>query len=260
MYLVLPSIIISFFAQIEFSPKIFYLASAGCLSMIFLGILGWLVAKLLGLKDVVRGTFILLFFTLEVGAIGYVLMLAVYGNMGLEKMVIAGLFQTFIAFTFVPALASYYGKAKGDIKKTLMSLFSSPIVWSIFIGIALNILNYQSEFLNNLFQILNPGLLLLFMIIVGLEFEPKINSFKLPILIIFFKTIFGLVIGLFLVKIFHFGDLERISILMMATLPSGMIMIPFAQEYKLDTKLVANTLSIALPLSLIFYLVLLNFV
>lgn len=101
--------------------------------------------------------------------------------------------------------------------------------------------------------------MLLVMLMLGLEFQPKISSFKLPCITILLKTFFGLALGWLVVRIFGLGGLERIAVLVGASLPPSIMTLIFSEENDLDTEYNANLISLALPFALIFFLVFSNF-
>jgi predicted permease len=73
------------------------------------------------------------------------------------------------------------------------------------------------------------------------------------------KTSIGLLLGWLAAAIFGLDGVERIAVIVASSLPPSMLTLVFAEENKLDTNYVANLLSTALPVALLFFPVLLNF-
>jgi len=258
--LVIPVVIISSFSNINLEASLIYLPISALIIVSLLTIFGYLFAKILKLKDKTRGAFITTFPTLEGGTIGYAFMLAAFGELGLSRIILFDFANAIFLFTVVYFISGSFGKNNVRLKESVVKFLKAPLIWAIFIGLFLNIVGFQNVFLTNLFETISSSILLLVMLMLGLEFHPKISSFKLPALTILLKTSVGLSLGLLISMIFGLSGIERIAVIIGASLPPSIITLIFSEENNLDTEYVANLLSIALPFSLIFLMVLIDFI
>ena len=258
--LVIPVVIINSFSTINLKGDLIYLPISALIIVSLLTILGYLFAGTLKLKGKTRGAFITAFPTLEGGTIGYAFMLAAFGELGLSRIVLFDFANAIFLFTVVYFISCSFGKSSVNLKEPFVKFLKTPLVWAIFIGLFLNIVGFQNVFLANLFETIGGGILLLVMLMLGLEFHPKISSFKLPALTILLKTSVGLSLGLLVSIIFGLSGIERIAVIIGASLPPSIITLIFSEENNLDTEYVANLLSIALPFSLIFLMGLISFI
>lgn len=231
--LVIPVVIISSFSNINLEASLIYLPISA---------------------------FITVFPILEGGTIGYAFMLAAFGELGLSRIILFDFANAIFLFTVVYFISGSFGKNKINLKESFVKFLKTPLIWAIFIGLSLNIIGFQNIFLTNLFETISGSILLLVMLMLGLEFHPKISSFKLPALTILLKTSVGLSLGLLISMIFGLTGVERIAVIVGASLPPSIITLIFSEENNLDTEYVASLLSIALPFSLIFLMGLISFI
>jgi predicted permease len=96
-------------------------------------------------------------------------------------------------------------------------------------------------------SIASSSLGILVMAMLGFEFTPNNQLFKLPLAIYLIKTLIGLLAGLGIAFLLGISGDMRIVIVLAATLPPSIMTLIFARENNLDTEIIANTLSIALP-------------
>lgn len=257
--LIVPVIIIDSFSSIQLESELLYLPVVGFLTVSILTILGFLFAYILKLKDKRRGAFIVTFPTLEGGTIGYAFMLSVFGELGLSRIVLFDSANALFLFTVVYFMSCYFGNGKANIKSAFSKIVKTPLIWAIFIGLFLNIVGFQNVIVNNIFDSIGSSVLFLIMLMLALDFEPRLFSTKLPSIEILLKTTAGLFIGIILSHIFGFDGVERAAIIIGASLPPSIMTLVFSQENNLDENYVTNLLSISLPFSLVFLALLMGF-
>ena len=259
LYLVIPSVIIKSFASVTLETRLIFLPLSALFVVFLLTIFGYIFSRFLKLKNKTRSSFIVAFPTLQGGTIGYAFMLAGFGELGLSRFVLFDIANGFYVFTVVYFLSSYLGKNNVSMKRGLVKLLKTPIIWALFVGLFFGITRFQNTFLFNLFDIIGGSLLFLTMLFVGLEFKPSIPSFKLPFITILLKTATGLLLGWIASVLFGLGGIERIAVLVAASLPPSIVTLVFAKENDLDVEYSANLLSMALVFSILFTFLLINF-
>lgn len=255
---VFPAIIINSFSGIVLEPNLISLPLAALIVVTSLLLLGYFLAYALKLSGKTRSTFIITFPTLEGGAIGYAFMLSAFGQLGLSRIVLFDFVNAIFLFTVVYFLACRFGENSPDLKKSLIKIIQTPILWSIGIGILFSIIGFRNIFLSSFLDTIGSSVLFLAMILLGLEFEPSFKLFKLPALAVLLKTAIGFTLGWLVAILFHLGGVERIAVILGASLPPSILTLVFSEENNLDTEYNAGLLSLALPFGIIFLTILLG--
>jgi len=256
--LVVPVIIINTFSKISIDSSLVYLPVSALIVVLSFTILGFLLARLLRISGKTKGAFITVMPTLEGGSIGYAFMLSAFGEIGLSRIVLFDFANAIYLFTVVYFISGRFGNAKKNIMDSLIKLLETPLIWAIVIGFFLNLTAVKNSLLSGTLDVISGSILFLVMLMLGLEFEPEIESFKLPVVTVILKASIGLVLGWLVSSFFGFSGIERIAVIMGASLPPSILTLVFSEENNLDTKYVASLLSFALPFSLIYLTILLN--
>lgn len=256
VYLVAPVAITNAIWSVELEWSLMKLPVIAVIIVTILLFIGYLLARALPLKGKERGSFIISFPSLEGGTIGYAFMFAVFGELGLSRMVLFDFGNAVWEFTVLFFVAYLLGQ--GDVPRgkavlhSLKQAFKTPLLWAPFIGLALNLGNVESAFLENLFDLVGVALPALVMVLLALIFEPKeLKSFRIPAIAIPLKFAAGFLVGLAMVEAFGLEGIDRTTVLVGATLPTSIMATVFAKQCGLDTKYVANLLVLALPLDVL---------
>lgn len=261
--LVIPILILNIFSTVELSNSSALLPIAGVVTgLLFLGI-GWAVSKILfrGVsQEKTRQAFVITFPTFEGGIIAYVFALAAFGTEGLSRVSLFDFGTGLVMLTVVYSIACAYGIARADIRSSLRILSRNPIIWGILAGTILNLLEFNPPYLTSFANMVGGAVLLLAMLLLGLEMEPKFTAVG-PILIsVIIKAVIGIVLSLFITLIFGFTGMERIAVFIGSLVPVSTMTLIYARENNLNPEFVANLLSIALPLSIILLNVFVAFI
>lgn len=232
------------------------LVGAGALAVILLLGVSFVVARVLRVDEKRYGAFMIAFPTLEGGTLGYAMMLALFGERGLSRIALFDLGNAFVEFTIIFFVASLFGNIGKHSEKaflaSLKEILRMPLIWAPILGVMLNVTNSAWILPSGLMELLGAPLLFLAMLMLGLEFEPRMSSFGLPIATVLLKAAAGVAVGWTIVILFGFKGLEQITVVIGAALPTSIMNLPFAKEKGLDTNYTASVLSISLPFGLIF--------
>lgn len=255
---VFPAIIINSFSGMVLELNLISLPLAALIVVTSLLLFGYFLAYALKLSGKTRSAFIITFPTLEGGAIGYAFMLSAFGQLGLSRIVLFDFVNAIFLFTVVYFLACRFGENSPNLKKSLIKIIQTPILWSIGIGILFSIIGFRNIFLSSFLDTIGGSTLFLAMILLGLEFEPSFKLFKLPALAVLLKTAIGFALGWIVAILFHLGGVERIAVVLGSSLPPSILTLVFSEENNLDTEYNAGLLSLALPFGIIFLTILLG--
>ena len=251
MLLLIPATIIHAIATAVIAPRLLLLPLAGIIVVLILLGIGFFLAPLLGLRGGTKGAFLVSFPTMECGSIGYAVMAAAYGTAGLTAIVLFDLGHALLFFLLIPVLASLFGQGEHmRLRTALKQLISTPLLWAFAIGVVLNISHLHLPLLSNLLSMVTASLLFLIMFLVGLEFEWSFSSLVLPGLAMYLKMGIGMSVGVLVSLLFGFSGVERIAVVLAASLPASLLTVIVAKENQLDGQFVASMLSIALPVSI----------
>lgn len=253
LYIVIPAIVINALSNVPINNSLLILPLIAFILVSLLLGSGYLLSWILRLKGKRKSSFILCFPTLEGGSIGYSFMLIAFGTIGLSKIVVFDLGNSIFLYTIIFPLASFLGESKKDnLQKHLARFVQNPIIWALFIGILLDVLHIHFDLLSNFLTVTGSALLLLVSVLLGLEFEFSIKSFRFPLLNIILKTCAGLCLGLFLSFLFNLHGIDRATVLIASTLPPSILNIVLATDYALDIQYTADLLPLAILIGVLF--------
>lgn len=262
IWIVAPAVIVGSLAKTELSAELMYLPLIAVLAVNSLLAIGWFASKTLGLTGKTRGAWIITFPTLEGGTVGYAVMLAVFGALGLSRIVLFDFGNALFEFTAIYLLAAVLGNTAGERKsfwELLWKTVTTPLVLAIPIGLGLNFFHVTNPFLWSVLEIVGAGLITLVMLMVALEFEPKISSFKLPMLMLCLQVPTSIFVAWALTSMFGLQGIERTATFVGICLPTSIMGLVFAKKNNLDSEFAANVIALGLPFSLMFLPILIHF-
>ncbi len=253
LYIVIPAIVINALSNVPINNSLLILPAIAFILVSLLLCIGYLLSKVLKLSGKRKSSFIVCFPTLEGGSIGYSFMLIAFGAIGLSKIVVFDLGNSIFLYTIIFPLASFLGESKKDnLQQHLARFIQNPIIWALVIGILLDTLHIHFTLLSNFLSVAGSALLLLVAVLLGLEFEFSLDSFKLPLLNIILKTCIGLCLGLLLSFLFNLHGIDKVTVLVASTLPPSILNIVLAADYELDVKYTANLLPLGILIGILF--------
>jgi predicted permease len=252
MTILVPAAIIHSTSNAVMEPRLLLLPLAGITVVLTLLGIGFLLVPLLGLRGGTKGAFLVSFPTMECGSIGYAVMSAAFGTKGLTFIALFDLGNAFCFFLIIPVLASLFGQRAETVRVStiLKQIVSTPLVWAFAVGMTLNVSHIHMAVLSNLLSTVSASLLFLIMFLVGLEFECTFSSLVLPSLAMYLKIGIGISVGVLVSLLFGFTGVERIAVVLAASLPASLLTVIVAKESGLDGQFVAAMLSLALPVSI----------
>lgn len=249
--LVLPAVILKALATTPITPELIYLPLSALVVVLGLTLVGFVCWRWLKWEKAIAGVLISAFPTFESGALGFPLMLLAFGEVGLSRIVLFDLAHAIYLLTVVYCLSAWFGKAEMSAQMLIAKLVKTPFFWSIILGLLLNVLGISSDMLMSLLDLVGGGFLFLVLLLLGLEFQVSTASLSRCLPLVALKMGCGLVLGWLVAGMFGLGGVERVAVLVGASLPPSLLTLLFAQENGLDSGLAASLVSAALPLALI---------
>ncbi|BCL79656.1 malonate transporter [Ktedonobacteria bacterium brp13] len=252
MNLIVPATIMNSISMAVIEPRLLLLPIAGVTVVLILLAISFLLVGLLGLRGGTKGAFLVSFPTLECGSIGYAVMSAAFGPVGLTSIALFDLGNACCFFLIIPIIASLFGQRTEQfhVASVLKQIARTPLLWAFVIGVLLNVSHIHIAVVSNLLSMIASSLLFLIMFFIGLEFECSFPSLLLPSLAMYLKMAIGISVGLMIAVLFGLTGIERIAVVLAASLPASLLTVIVAKESKLDGRFVASMLSLALPVSI----------
>jgi malate permease and related proteins len=252
--LVVPALIIVLLKDVKigFSDLRFILMAL--IAWFLSGFVGVLLSKFLKLSRVQEGALVIGFLSFSVGLIVYPFVELNYSAFTFAKVVfydLAGLFPLLMTLTY--GVAIFYGEGKGFklgdiVKKTIFS----PIVISMFIGIAASLFSFKNEFIESTLTYISSSFGFLAAALLGLSLSlPAKEGFLKTVVGTLVKFFSGVLIGFVITFAFDIsGELQK-GIVIATTSPFSLTTLIFAKTEKLDLKFLSQLVSF----SIIFYLI-----
>lgn len=247
-YLALPAVIIRALGTATLTPDLIYLPLSALLVVLGLTLAGALILRPLGWDRSQAGAWMVTFLTFEGGAVGYPTMLLAFGEEGLSRLVLFDLAQAMYLLTVVYGIATWFGPDEISVGRVGIKLAKTPFFWAIWIGLGLNLLNWQPPTLLALLDILANSFVFLVLLLLGIEFQLQVSSVGRFLALALLKLGCGLGLGWGVATLFGLEGLERAAVLVGSALPPSMLGLLFAQEQQLDTRFVIGFISVSVPL------------
>jgi predicted permease len=179
--------------------------------------------------------------------------LAVYGQEGFADAILFDFGNAMMMATFVYAQAFKYGGEPGGGWTMLIRILKSPLVWSLFIAIALAVTDTAIP--TPLLAIIAPLAQMtapLILIALGIFFSLKIANLPLALLIAGIRLGGGLVAGLVLATLLGLEGTTYAVVVLCCAAPIGFNALTYTSLAKLDAELSASAVSISILAGLIY--------
>jgi predicted permease len=251
-YVALPALIVLSVSRVEITPRLAAIPVVGAV----------IVVSTLGLAHIVGRGFALERKTFGVTIIGSMIMntsfifpfvLVAYGEEGFAEAVIFDVGNALLVMTLVYYLACRYGDEESGSRGALRRVASSPPLWALAAGLALNAADVTIDSRITSFLTLTGSMLIpLVMLALGVHFSPRIARWPLVVAVLATRSGGGLAVALLLSWILGLEGLSRAVVLVCGAAPVGFNTLVFASMTGLDVDLAAELLSISILLGVIF--------
>jgi predicted permease len=182
-----------------------------------------------------------------------------YGDEGLTRVVLYYLGNAITIYFLAPIVYNAYGSQKLDLLSGLKTIYTSFPVWAFVLGLIWNALDLGiAEPVAKTLNILKESNVFLTMFFLGFRFMPRLNQGKLVFTAIALKNIFGFLAGVSVCLLFS-NPLDKITIIMGAMAPVGVMGLIYAEVYLKDTHLASSLVSYSMVVGVIIYTILLSF-
>lgn len=174
-----------------------------------------------------------------------------YGDVGITRLSLYDIGNAITIYFLAQTIFKSYEKKKFDFFSALKALLSSVPIWAFFLGMIVGELNLTvPEYILKSIAILREVNVFLPMFVLGFYFKPITSNLKLVLGTIFSKMFLGLLIGIGVSFMFH-SPMDKITVIMGASAPVGVMSLIFASLYEKDTEFASSLVSYSMILGLI---------
>lgn len=180
----------------------------------------------------------------------------VYGDYGLTRLGLYDIGNSITIYFIAQTLFASYENKKFNIKQGVKTLLTSAPIWAIVGGLIIGWLGIViPEMLLKPLKIIREVNTFLPMFALGFYFKPILDGMKLVMGTIFLKMVLGLILGVGFAMLFG-GTMDKITIIMSASAPVGIISLVFASIYDKDTKFASNLVSYSIAFGIVLLMIL----
>lgn len=214
--------------------------------------LAWLAARARKLDRKTAGTMLVNTGILN-NSFMFPFILAVYGQTGFADAILFDFGNALLMATFVYAQAFKYGGEPGGGWTMLIRIMKSPLVWSLFLSIALALSGNMLPgpvltIVTPLAQMTAP----LILVALGIFFSLKIANLPLALLTAGIRMGGGFVVGLLLANLLGLEGVTYAVIVLCCAGPIGFNALTYSSLAKLDAELSASAVSISILAGLVY--------
>ncbi len=264
LYITLPAVIFSSLALKEFNTEFLTMSLIMSLIEIVIIFIAWIIASLLRFSSSKKGALMLVSAFGMTAFLGYPIIQEAFPRNALameEAVVTSEIGVGLLLFILGPLIAMYYGDNKVEGKNIVSSakqFFTSPIFFSIIIGIAVSYIpfshnNMAYHIVFRIFKIVGNANILLVAFTIGLIFELKAvkNIALFVVIAIILKLFLKPILALWLTSNGMFTDMMREIVFIETALPSAILTAVYAKKYNCEPQLVSATIMISLIVSIL---------
>jgi len=240
----LPALVLDVFSNIEIYPTLVLLPFLAFGYSLLVATFTYLFYR--GCKNRYKGLLMMCSVGFNIGLFAYPLIRGIWGEVGMEYIIMFDLGNSFVVFILGYTLGSLYSpkikphSEKLNIKAIMKRVFSSVPLIILFLALIINLSGLILPlFLTDLLDILSRANMALTLLVLGIfvDFQFDKSYWKYVVRVLLTRYGFGLLIGFILLFVLPFGLEFNALILVGLVLPIGMSAIPFSVELGYDEKL-----------------------
>jgi malate permease and related proteins len=177
-------------------------------------------------------------------------LLSAYGQEAIARLSIVDVGNNIVIYSLAYFFAHRYGSESGP-GRTLKTIARSPILYALFLGLALNFAHAKppticENFLQGIGTMTTP----LVMISLGVYFNPAVVRIKATFASVAIRIGAGFLIAFSLVYLFRLNGLNRAVVLVACSAPLGFTTLTFSAITGLDSEFAASCVSYSILIGL----------
>lgn len=252
IYLTAPALFIISLSTNSFETKeLLIIILTSFLTIILAALFIWLLRKKV---DLPIGFYLPVIF-MNSGFIGLPLILMMFGAQGLARAIIYDVVNGLLIFSFGIYIISN--------KKDKFEIFKTPMIYAAAIGILINFFKVHLPYSMQIsLSMVGSITIPLALITLGYQLgKIKIRTLKLPLFGAILRALLGLIIAIFVIKLFSIEGALANILLIMSALPSALNGIVLSEKYrKSDSEIIASTIAVSILASIIYLPILISLI
>src|SRR5919202_2480169 len=168
LYFFSPALVLTSIARSRLSPSdLFSILIYSFAIAALMGVLGYLLARLLNLERLLTSAFLLSILFVNAGNLGLPFNQFAYGQAGVSRAAVYFVGNSILAQTLAVFIAS---RGRQDVRQSLSAMFRMPLVYAVIVGLVLNRENWTlPEPLSRSLDLVAAAAVPLMLVILGLE-------------------------------------------------------------------------------------------
>lgn len=176
-----------------------------------------------------------------------------YGEQGVTRVILYDIGNAVTIYFVAQTIFRFSGSDKFNFGNSIKTILTSIPLWAFALGLLCAGLDLTvPQAIQEPLQIMQEVNVFLPMFALGFYFRPALAKIRLVMFTILARSIFGLLIG-FGVSFFFANPMDKLTVLMGAAAPIGILSLVFSSEYAKDTDYASNIASYSLILGLIVF-------
>lgn len=183
--------------------------------------------------------------------LGFPMVLGVFGQTGLIRAIFSDMGTLIMFLSLSIILMANFG---GTFKEVIKRILSFPVLWAVILGVSFNLFNIPiGGIATDVIGYLAAAAIPIIMISLGisLQFEGFLRNLKEAGLAVIVKLFLAPLIAFIIVNLLGISGMGYTIAIVEAAMPSGMLTLVLAINYKLDFKLSADCAIVTTIFSLI---------
>lgn len=247
----LPALILQVFSNIEIYPTLVLLPFLAFGYSLIVAAFTYIIYR--EYPDRYKGLLMMVSVGFNIGLFAYPLIRGIWGEIGMEYIIMFDLGNSFVVFILGYTIGSLYSPKikphteKFNLKAIVKRVFSSVPLIALFIALVINLSGIiLPTFFGDLLDILSRANMALTLLVLGIFIDFKFDKshWKYIIKVLLTRYGFGIVFGLILLFVLPF-ELEFNAVIFVGLiLPIGMSAIPFSVEFGYNEKITSTMVNL----------------
>ena len=182
-----------------------------------------------------------------------------YGDAGVTRVILYYIGNAITIYFVAPVVYNSYGSNTLDLSSGLKAIYTSFPVWAFVLGLVFNLLGICiPDPIEETCRVLKEASAFLAMFFLGFRFIPHLEDKKLILSTVAMKNVLGFLVGALFSFLFA-NTLDKITIIMGAMAPIGVMGLVYADYYLKDSRLAPGLVSGSMVVGIIVFTLLISF-
>lgn len=174
-----------------------------------------------------------------------------YGEQSLTHLILYDIGNAVTIYLIAHSIFKFHGQKRLHIISNIKTIVTSPPVWGMILGLTAGAAGLTiPEFILHPLLIIRETNIFLPMFLLGFYFTPALDRLPLVLSTVFLRAGLGLALGVAFSFLFT-SPINKVTVIMMATAPIGLISLIYAAMYDKDVRFASNITSYSMVAGLV---------